>query len=190
MHKNLIKLIRNKGEKMEKFNKITEKYLFENGQEKIMDKVVKRVRKEIEEKISIQRNNLIYSISECESPIEQLLALTMENMNLLGMFNFNPLIDIVSIEKQCEIKCNKNKYRVDFLITVYYPKQEKGKCFVIECDGYEFHQKTKEQVRKDYERDRLLQANNYEILRFSGSEIYKDPEKCVFCILKNINSKM
>ena len=45
---------------MEKFNKITEKYLFENGQEKIMDKVVKRVRKEIEEKISIQRNNLIY----------------------------------------------------------------------------------------------------------------------------------
>lgn len=175
---------------MDKFYKIVEKDLFENGKEKTIEKVVKRVKKEIEEIISTKRDNLIYSITECESPIEQLLAITMENMNLLGIFEFNPLIDIISIEKQCEIICSKNKYRVDFLITVYYPKLEKGKCFVIECDGYEFHQKTKEQVQKDYERDRLLQANNYEILRFSGSEIYKNPEKCVSCILRSIKSKM
>lgn len=49
---------------------------------------------------------------------------------------------------------------------------------IIECDGYEFHQKTRQQVQKDNEREYDLKMAGYEILRFSGSQIYNEPLKC------------
>ena len=49
---------------------------------------------------------------------------------------------------------------------------------IIECDGHEFHEKTKEQVKKDNEREYDLKMAGYEILRFSGSQIYNEPLKC------------
>ena len=82
------------------------------------------------------------SLIDCESPIEQLLAFEIENIGLESIHNFNPFIDVVSVQKQQEIQGKNKKYRVDFLIPVVYKNQE-NKCFVVECDGYEFHQKTK-----------------------------------------------
>jgi very-short-patch-repair endonuclease len=49
---------------------------------------------------------------------------------------------------------------------------------VIECDGNDFHEKTKEQVKKDKQRDRELTNLGYKILRFSGSEIFNNPTAC------------
>lgn len=48
----------------------------------------------------------------------------------------------------------------------------------IECDGYDFHQKTKEQVQRDNEREFDLKMAGYEVLRFSGTQIYNNPIKC------------
>ena len=62
-------------------------------------------------------------------------------------------------------------------------------CFVIECDGYEFHQKTKKQVEQDNERQRALQKEGYEVIRFSGSEIYHRPKKCALEVKKIILSR-
>lgn len=42
----------------------------------------------------------------------------------------------------------------------------------------EFHQKTKEQVQKDNEREYDLKMAGYEILRFSGTQIFNNPIKC------------
>ena len=60
---------------------------------------------------------------------------------------------------------------------------------VIECDGHDFHQKTKEQVEYDNQRQRDLQNEGIEIIRFSGSEIWKDVRKCVNEIQDIILSK-
>ena len=49
---------------------------------------------------------------------------------------------------------------------------------IIECDGHDFHEKTKEQVKHDNEREYDLKMAGYEILRFSGSQIYNEPLKC------------
>ena len=49
----------------------------------------------------------------------------------------------------------------------------------IECDGHEFHEKTKEQAARDKSRDRALASYGVTTLRFTGSEIYRDPENCV-----------
>lgn len=53
-----------------------------------------------------------------------------------------------------------------------------GKRVAIECDGHEFHQKTKEQVEHDTARDRALLAAGWPTMRFPGSAIHKDPFAC------------
>lgn len=68
-------------------------------------------------------------------------------------------------------------YRVDFLLIVKTPMA--GVClYVIECDGHDFHDRTKEQARKDRSRDRDLLRLGYKVIRFTGSEIYRDARKC------------
>lgn len=49
----------------------------------------------------------------------------------------------------------------------------------VEVDGHSWHEKTKEQVRRDKERERFLVSKGWKILRFAGSEVFKDPSACV-----------
>jgi very-short-patch-repair endonuclease len=49
---------------------------------------------------------------------------------------------------------------------------------IVECDGHDFHEKTKDQARRDKQRDRFFQSKGYKVLRYAGSEIWADPEKC------------
>lgn len=51
--------------------------------------------------------------------------------------------------------------------------------YVIEIDGHEWHEKTKEQVRADKEKDRTYLKNNFIPIRFTGSEVYHNAKKCV-----------
>lgn len=74
-------------------------------------------------------------------------------------------------------QCHIDGYRVDFLIGV---KREGGSVpwLVVECDGHDFHERTKEQAAKDRSRDRDLQAKGYRVFRFTGSELYRKPLGC------------
>ena len=67
-------------------------------------------------------------------------------------------------------------YTVDFLIKM--KTKECEKLIVIECDGHNFHEKTKEQVAHDKKRDRWFSGRGITVLRFSGSEIFKNVEAC------------
>jgi len=76
-----------------------------------------------------------------------------------------------------------DKYRVDFLIAVYERtvsllevKRKPIITFVIECDGHDYHERTKEQARHDREKDRTMQLLGLRIFRYTGSEIYRDPQ--------------
>lgn len=66
------------------------------------------------------------------------------------------------------------EFRVDFLLrsTLYGEAAH----IIVECDGHEFHEKTKEQAQRDKARDRYLVSQGYRLIRFTGSEIYRDPE--------------
>jgi hypothetical protein len=68
-------------------------------------------------------------------------------------------------------KIDGKSIRPDILI--WCPGNEKIK-LIIECDGYEFHS-SKYSFENDRKRDRLLKLNGYQVIRFSGSEINKDP---------------
>jgi very-short-patch-repair endonuclease len=70
-------------------------------------------------------------------------------------------------------KVDGKSIRADIL--VWCPGNEKIK-LIVECDGYEYHS-SKESFEKDRKRDRLLKSKGYDVIRFSGSEIFRDPVK-------------
>ena len=78
----------------------------------------------------------------------------------------------------------KKGIKVDMLF--WKPSDEAFK-LVIECDGFIWHN-TKKSFENDRKRDRLLKMNGYDVIRFAGAEIYKDPFKIASEIYDYINS--
>lgn len=70
------------------------------------------------------------------------------------------------------------RFCVDFLMAYESCIPCKFEFIAIECDGHNFHEKTKEQAAHDKARDRELQSGGIRVLRFTGSEIWKDALGC------------
>lgn len=87
---------------------------------------------------------------------------------------------------QYPIEIENRKYIVDFLIACEYLDKNKARKYIIECDGFEYHSSSKQQA-KDNQRQRDLENAGYTVIRFSGSEIYNDPVKCVYETLKRLD---
>lgn len=81
-----------------------------------------------------------------------------------------------TVKPQYEVRLQRN-YRLDFFI------EAPGVKLGVEIDGHDFHERTKEQARRDKERDRALVAAGFTVLRFTGSEIYNDVDKVVSEVL-------
>lgn len=75
-------------------------------------------------------------------------------------------------------------YRLDFAIEVTVG--DKSVWLGVECDGHDFHERTKEQAARDKLRDRTLTSAGYRMLRFTGSEIHRDNMGCVLQVHKLI----
>lgn len=116
----------------------------------------------------------------CESPIEKLFLIEFEYR-----IKSEPYEEYYWIMPQYKI----NNYRVDFLIYYHYfstrnmvdeyPEQNKDKCLIVETDSHLWHGSTPEQFTKEKERERILKKDGWDIMRFSGREIYRNVEKCV-----------
>lgn len=133
----------------------------------------------------------------CESPIEELLlaGLFAEGsnceINLQFMMSSNPpaepyFYNAAFFYFQVPI----GKYRVDMLVVdaTRPPSEAKPRLMVIECDGHDFHERTKEQARRDKQRDRFFQSKGIKVLRFTGSEIWASPEDCAAEIIDQLAS--
>ena len=59
--------------------------------------------------------------------------------------------------------------------------------FVIEIDGHEWHEKTKEQAMRDKCKDRAYIKNGYIPIHFTGSEVFHNPENCVKEVIETIS---
>lgn len=72
-------------------------------------------------------------------------------------------------------------YRLDLVIISARPRLpdlRSAFALAIECDGHEFHDRTKQQAAYDRARDRELLHNHITTIRFTGSEIFHSPERC------------
>lgn len=124
--------------------------------------------------------HLLHVVKGCESPIEMLFVLEFDSLSrfLVGysLWEFSP---------QFTVECRDGrKFRVDFLCTVGMDPRGDQPGFeasvIVECDGHDFHEKTKQQAAQDKKRQRALEAEGYHVLRFTGSEIHKSPQRCAF----------
>ena len=130
-----------------------------------------------------------FDYTDCKSPIEVIFNFTYDLVKFA-----NGYLDFCLIP-QYEVNTENKKYYVDFaffaedteeIIEIKNPNYK----LVIECDGHEFHEKTKEQVAKDNEREYELKMLGFDVLRFSGSQIYNKPFRCAVNTLEYINKKV
>lgn len=136
----------------------------------------------------------------CESPIEKLLfwAILCElhwagwGLSIgecAGWAHLNHPVDpnIACVEPQAPI----DRFHVDILVTLKEPHSDfKALLIAVECDGHEFHEKTKEQASHDKRRDRELQKSGLIVARFSGSDIWGDPFKCAREVIELGNAEL
>lgn len=149
------------------------------------DELDERVKQEIEKMLLIRKGYYITSALNCESPIEQLLLLHLLELREHNHFKDFDSDAYVMILPQKEVEYEGNKYRIDIAIEIKF--MGKTHLFAIECDGYEFHEKTKEQALRDKKRQRDLTALGYHVIRFTGSEIWREPFKAAHEVNKLIN---
>lgn len=113
-----------------------------------------------------------------DSPLEQIFLETLLLVHVLMMRGYPPINQCIlhgydplfGVKTQFPI----GKYRADFMLVSW-----DARAVVVECDGHDFHERTKEQAAHDRQKDRDVQALGHVILRFTGAEIWADPMKCV-----------
>lgn len=139
----------------------------------------------------------------CESQIEKLMFLALWATGLRKhnvFFRCNKWLDgeirgvgrldvphfVVTPQHKIE------RFRVDFLVefndfqAVYDPNLERKmrsrltgtSSLIVECDGHDFHEKTKEQAKNDKSRDRELSKLGYMVFHYTGSEVWNDAYRC------------
>jgi len=96
---------------------------------------------------------------KCESPIELKLYRQLVHSKL---------------DKGIELQYDKIA-EVNTIPDFTYPDKK----IAIYCDGHKYHERTKKQARRDRSQDRKLQSLGWTVLRYTGSEIYNNVEKCV-----------
>jgi very-short-patch-repair endonuclease len=63
-------------------------------------------------------------------------------------------------------------YRLDLVLSTFYGS------LAIECDGHDWHDRTKQQAAYDRARDRFFLSRLLPTIRFTGSEIVHSASKC------------
>lgn len=139
-------------------------------------------------------------ITACESPIERIMGLELfdgppSTLDICfgiawaheGNAVLKELLSNVEFEitpQQTFMGSSGKVYRTDFFINAFASgaNGQDGILSVpvaVECDGHDFHEKTKEQAIRDKKRDRDFIAAGVPVLHFTGREIWRDPSRCV-----------
>lgn len=110
-----------------------------------------------------------FPCQKAESPIEALFHAAWSAMKPHSM-----AIDEVRLTPQADL----GNYRADFLFTINDVEGKEQK-LVVEMDGHDFHERTKAQAAHDKARDRWMTGEGYQVMRFTGSEVWRNPFQVV-----------
>lgn len=130
-----------------------------------------------------------FNFEQCNSPIEVIFKLAFD------MISFTEIPEEIYLLPQYEIAVDGRKYFADFVFLTdeelyEFTRFEHKYRLVIECDGHDFHEKTKQQVAKRNKRDMDLKIAGYDVIHFSGSQIFDDPISCAKDALSLIKSNV
>jgi very-short-patch-repair endonuclease len=147
-----------------------------------MKNVEKELASRVSEAIMAALSQEVEEEVETESPIEHamvwafILAGLEERVEVrigpLTVGRAGPLV--LTLRPQYEL----GHYRIDFLVTFEDIETGGVARLAVECDGHDYHERTKEQGARDRARDRYLQSQDIPIFRFTGTEIWHDAVAC------------
>ncbi|WP_414461773.1 endonuclease domain-containing protein [Hyphomicrobium sp. DY-1] len=156
------------------------------------------------ERVAIESAGCLSNGVPCEydSPIEEILAAALEayiHVTRSHIVFFGTMFETLDVVRAKEFPARSNafiqpqvsilQYRVDFLAVTQ--SADGGRRFIaIECDGHDFHEKTRDQAQRDKLRDREIQNAGVEVHRFTGSEIWNKPFEVAYEIVERINDQL
>ena len=127
--------------------------------------------------------------SYCESPIEKMLMVEIVGVHhadsllycelfILGRYS-DAVIDMPGayVFPQAQV----DGYRIDFLVVANW--SDGRRYYVVECDGHDYHERTKQQASHDKKRDRHFTLKGWNVLRYTGPDIWRDARSIAYEIL-------
>jgi Protein of unknown function (DUF559) len=147
---------------------------------------------ELSDQVSKLRNFLHL----CESPAEQILVVALHHYFTDAIINshFQRMQATMDKDRDCAgiftaifelqkpIKAFGSNYRADlfaYVTRIWIGEKSPGWGeLIIEVDGHDFHERTKQQASKDKQPDRHMILQGFKVMRFTGSEVYNDPIRC------------
>ena len=122
-----------------------------------------------------------------ESPIETLLIQAIGERSTSGCAN-HPRIEGIPLYRIGEW-CGYWQVGIGpYFADIAFIREDGKPGVVVECDGHDFHERTKEQAAHDRQRDRWMQTAGWSVLRFTGSEIRRDPHGCAREVVEFLQS--
>jgi very-short-patch-repair endonuclease len=134
------------------------------------------------------------------SPIEKVMGEALGNIHSIAMEGFGSMDWLTQLSSPTEFENPYDQglfqispqvavgsYSVDFAMRCFACPKVK---VAIECDGHDFHEKTKAQAAHDKRRDRDIQRAGFDILRFTGSEIWNNPVNCAVEVFQHFASRV
>lgn len=147
----------------------------------------------------------------CESEIEKMMAAALVTQPLIingVMLYSQAIVNMVSVGRWKEalpslvsaslmkrgayifLQQPIGNYRADFVVVGVRSLESKPIAIVVECDGHDFHERTKQQAVRDKRRDRSMIAQGYRVFRFAGSEIWKNPVACAVEVMDFLSAEV
>jgi very-short-patch-repair endonuclease len=120
---------------------------------------------------------LMYVGISCLVPSQELVFFPILNLEIVHENSHHEVLKRAS-EYGCMVIQMQHRlldWKADFVLSCPSISTKK---VIVECDGHAFHERTKEQAARDRSRDRAAQQAGHIMLRFTGSEIYRDPLGC------------
>ena len=111
------------------------------------------------------------------TPIEQVFYLASQIYAERLVRTNNPRL---FFEPQAQISVDGKNYRADFLLIEKNIGDDNEKFIdklIVETDGKQWHTSTA-QMNYDYERETALKLAGYDVLRFTGSQVFNTPFAC------------
>ena len=119
-----------------------------------------------------------------DSPIEQQMA-AYAAMRVFGIDREHARDDLRHLDgyanlvlvSQPALSVDGQTIHPDFCFCATGPLRRPAS-LLIECDGHDYHDRTKEQAARDRQRDRVLTRNGWRVVRFTGLELWHDADGC------------
>lgn len=140
------------------------------------------VDKEIDNAVAWYRHCIDEAVEQLkeksQSPIELMLAVSFMALGYRPKLDAIYGISLVTNDNRTiETQVPIGSYKADFVVSWFCSGQKIS--VVVECDGHDYHERTKRQAAHDKKRDRYMLAQGWHVMRFTGSEIYRDAASCV-----------